>query len=350
VDETRACDGSDVGVRLMTSHRNPGRNGLRYPERTGIAGRRIASMPPPVVYRAAVLSSDAGFGLALCRSLLFEGILARFFTAEAQFKRAFGHGFASVFQKNPPRYACENPELVIVDLDEPASPDPLEPGRTIVSGGSATEVMVICSEPSPEVFAGLILSGMGTIMKKRSWQDQTHSLQAKARQLCQISVERRNYRLLRKAKLLTHGKSEIKAAFLSHASLDRIYSRGVRRFLEAEGISTWYSFDDGTRDDSWLARLNEALVGARVFLPLITERFLTSGRCRDECASFERRMSQRSDLRRIIIPPPASFDPPILRPHSVTEYLEVNAAVPRYPATFKDYLSALVADIWENVG
>lgn len=306
------------------------------------------------LYQAAVLTSDASLGKQLRDSLASAEIVGRVFPTASSFKDAFGKGFRSVYVENsvnPTPYAEQRPELIIVDFDSHVSGDPFEPGRTILGARPETEILVLRSSPSreDEHFAELIRSGMGTIVDRTTCRDPIRHFHREARRLCEISCQRKEARLRRSICFFPDRIRRSSSVFLSHAHLDEVYSHGIRRLFEAEGILPWYSFKDGANDETWRYRLNGAIADSRYFVCLVTEQYLESTMCEDERELFVMQSDCRRRHHLVTIPPPEFFDGIENTSQGIRKFLDRWPPLKIGPHTFKDYLFVLMEAVKYNL-
>jgi len=116
----------------------------------------------------------------------------------------------------------------------------------------------------------------------------------------------RNRRLYHEGKFAMDAARKRQRVFLSYCSKDERIAKFLARNLDFRGIGVWYAPDTLEPGDDWRQEIQNALLSAKVFIPLITRNYANSPHCRGELANIINRF--KSDRHEPLLLTPVLHD------------------------------------------
>lgn len=126
----------------------------------------------------------------------------------------------------------------------------------------------------------------------------------RAKRLAEIGKNRRLIRIEREQCRLNHrDQSRIhRPVFISYAHEDEQLANGIRIHIESLGIDVWYGPTTLDVGDEWQSEISAGVDNTSVFLPIITDHFLSSPMCLEELSRFQNRRDSEEQGNLLLLP------------------------------------------------
>jgi FixJ family two-component response regulator len=193
------------------------------------------------------------------------------------------------------------PDLLMVDLQlQQNRMQGMELIRELTTRDVPSEILVISGALASADQADAIKMGAAKAIPKPF---SIFNLVKTIENLAEIGKKRRLYRLEGGNQPQEIDKSRLyRPVFLSYSSKDQGLATGLRRNLEANGISVWYAPNAIDVGEAWRRRVKEGVDQASIFVALITDNYLASGGCMGEFDRFRSRIEHASKPQALILP------------------------------------------------
>jgi ActR/RegA family two-component response regulator len=264
-------------------------------------------------YRVAVVDDDPGV-----LDFLVECLCLRDFDACGY--REAEKLLADVFDASVSLQSL--PDLLMVDLQLQANRmQGMDLVRELTDRDVPSEILVISGALSGANLGEAVKMGAAKAISKpfSNLFDLVDTIET----LAEIGRKRRLYRL---AGGNRSGEIDLarlhRPVFLSYSNKDKRLATGLRRNLEANGISVWYAPDAIDIGEPWRNPIKQGIDDASVFVALITDNYLASGACMGELARFHKRAKLGSKQQPLILPVLAGLSEDGRRNNLCTSILE----------------------------
>lgn len=236
-----------------------------------------------------VIDDDEQLLPMLVQVLTYNDFIAKGFSAAEEVIASF-----------PPTgiHASHVPDLFIVDLQlSSGKKTGLELVRYLAQQDVPSEILAISGQGrSADVIDDVFCFGSADFLDKPFG---FNALRQRAEDLSKIGRNRRLRRLRNEGRDL-HSISDPKRArrpvFLSYAEKDVNLANGVRRHLEFNNVNVWYAPTSIEKGTEWRKTLERAIDSAFIFIPLLSDHYMTSPHCLGELTRFRGRMERDQTL------------------------------------------------------
>ena len=290
-------------------------------------------------YKAVVLDDDPQVAKTIATLLESRGFDTLCYTkAESLLAEVFGAGSSP---KNLP-------DLLIVDrVLKSERMQGLDFINEIARRDVPSEVLLVSGSLENKYVDEALACGWGAWLEK-PFTSNRHAL-AVMEHLADTGRKRRLYRAKGQHRTQDRTRTE-RPVFLSYSHHNGVVATGIRRALEAESISVWYAPDVLRVGEEFNPIIRSAVDRAQVFVPLITDNYVSSQWCADEIRQFRSRMENDSSSQLLILPllyklSPEKRQDELLRPvFGKYHYLDISSntaqQLPALSAQIRDFLTA----------
>jgi FixJ family two-component response regulator len=243
-------------------------------------------------YKVVVVDDDEGVLQFLLEFLALRDFDVRGY-AEAE------RLLAEVFDAGVPVQSL--PDLLMVDLQlQRDRMQGMELIRELTQRDVPSEILVISGALASADQADAIKLGAAKAIPKPF---SVFNLVKTIENLAEIGRKRRLYRLEGGNQPQEVDVTRLyRPVFLSNSSKDQGLATGLRRNLEANGISVWYAPNAIDVGEAWRRRVKESVDQASIFVALITDNYLASGACMGEFDRFRSRIEVAAKPQALILP------------------------------------------------
>jgi FixJ family two-component response regulator len=292
-----------------------------------------------VKYKAVVLDDDPQVAKTIATLLESRGFDTLCYTAaESLLAEVFGAGSS----------AKNLPDLLIVDrVLRSDRMQGLDFINELARRDVPSEVLLVSGSLENKYVDEALACGWGAWLEKPFTSNRY--VLAVMEHLADTGRKRRLYRAKRQHRTQDRTRRE-RPVFLSYSHHNAVVATGIRRALEAESISVWYAPDILRAGEEFKPVIRSAVDRAQVFVPLITDNYVSSQWCADEMKQFRSRMESDGSSRLLILPllyklSPEKGSDDLLRPiFSKYHYLDISSnsaeQLPALSAQIRDFLTA----------
>jgi len=244
-------------------------------------------------YRVSVIDDVKQVVRAFADLLRNEGFEVEGFDEGEKFLTAtFGNCFP----------ARELPEVVLVDLQlKIGKMKGIELVADLASRKNFdSAIMVMSGNATSEEMVKAIKIGASAAAPKPFDQTVIPTIQ----RLAEMTRRRRIYRSRENSERTEIDASRFhRPVFLSYSGRDDVLANGLRRNIEARGISVWYAPTTIPAGDPWRSRVETGIKEANIFLALLTDNYILNSRhCPAEFAQFQERIANAKEPKPLILP------------------------------------------------
>jgi FixJ family two-component response regulator len=193
------------------------------------------------------------------------------------------------------------PDLIIIDLRlKDGKMQGVELIKELAHRDVPCELMAISGViPSLEFADDLICFGAATLLTKPF--DLKADFYPRAKRLAEIGQKRRMKTVAKMIELSDESRRH-RPVFLSYANEERQMANGIRRHIESYNINVWYAPTSIRIGRDWKQEIRKGIETACVFIPLISDCFLSSDECVDELGIFLHRIDQQNKHDLLVLP------------------------------------------------
>jgi DNA-binding response OmpR family regulator len=239
-------------------------------------------------YRAVVVEGDDQV-----RNMLVECL--RFCNFEAE---GFADSAVVLREIFPDVRSMTWPDLFIIDLElKPAGIDGMKLIEWLSDNNVPSAIMATSANVSNSYLVEAMKIGAEDIVSKPL---DVFRVIKRMEKLASIGRNRRLYRQCQFSSNTADPSRQHRPVFLSYSERDRRMASVIRSHIEAAGVGVWYAPDNLQPGDVFRKRIVDAIDGAHVFVPLITDNYPNSAFCMAELLRFYRRLT--SDNPPLLLP------------------------------------------------
>jgi FixJ family two-component response regulator len=240
------------------------------------------------------------------------------------------------------------PDLVIIDLElSEGKIQGLDLVCRLVDKDVPSEILAVTGHhSSSDLIENAVCFGAATIFTKPF---DIYELSKRAEQLARIGRNRRLSRQKAHSNDLDFDPSRRhRPVFLSYSTPDCRLANGIRRGIEARGIGVWYAPATIDIGDEWRERIESGIDEASIFLPLVSDSYMTSSICIAELTRFRRRVERDRESRLVILPALGHLSAEGRRDPTISWLIQTLHGIPLAPR-ITDGLTALLARVQQRI-